>query len=75
VARSATDIQADLDAAYQSRRNTLVALSYRTDTGQGSQQVQRSELASIQRVIADLESELEEAQNTGGGMIRMSFDR
>lgn len=61
MARSATDIQADLDAAYAARRAALTAQSYSMDTGQGRQQATRANLDQIQILIADLEGELAEA--------------
>lgn len=74
MARSATDIQADLDAAYAARRAALTAQSYSMDTGQGRQQVTRVDLDKITAMIADLEGEMAEA--TGQDMlITGSFQR
>lgn len=64
--RSVADIQADLDAAYASRRTALQAQSYSLDTGQGKQLVNRADLSSIQDTIRQLECELEDATGTGG---------
>lgn len=70
MARSITDIQTDLTAAYAARRKALEAESYSQNSGQGSLSVSRS-LSSINKTIAILKDELEEAQeeagmNTGG---------
>jgi hypothetical protein len=64
--RSATDIQADLDAAYTARRTAMQAQSYSLDTGQGKQLVTRADLSSINDTIRQLESELEDATGAGG---------
>jgi hypothetical protein len=64
MARSATDIQADLDAAYAARRATLLGQSYSLDTGQGRQQVTRADLGAISELISLLENEMAEATGT-----------
>lgn len=73
MARSATDIQLDLDAAYASRRKTLQAQGYQIDSGQGSQRVERAKLAEINATINSLEAELESAND--GGATHLRFDR
>lgn len=66
MARSIADIQADLDAAYASRRAALQAQNYSLDSGQGKQQVQRADLGKIDDTIRMLQSELEDADGIGG---------
>lgn len=73
MARSATDIQADLDAAYASRRIAMDAQQYSLDTGQGRQSVQRADLAEINKTIKALEAELAEAND--GGATHLGFER
>ena len=75
MARTAADIQADLDAAYAARRTALTAQEYRLDTGQGRQEVKRANLAEINKLIRDLENELETAQNQGTGIMAGAFRR
>ena len=77
MARSITDIQADLDAAYSARRTAMQAQEYSLDTGQGRQQVKRANLTEINKVIKSLEAELEEAQSEadGTGVISGIFGR
>lgn len=65
MARSATDIQTDLDAAYEARRTAMSAQSYSLDTGQGKQTVQRASLAELNATIRALEQELEDATEPG----------
>jgi hypothetical protein len=65
--RTSAEIQADLDAAYAARRTALFAQSYSLDTGQGRQQVQRANLSDINKLIRDLENELETAQSDAAG--------
>ena len=60
--RSAADIQADLDVAYAARRTAMSAQSYSIDSGQGKQTVERASLSDIQKMIRDLQAELEQAQ-------------
>lgn len=74
VARSATDIQADLDAAYAARRAAYKAQSYSLDTGQGRQQVTRVDLRALDESIMSLEEELEDAQGPGT-LITGTFSR
>lgn len=73
MARSVTDIQADLDAAYAARRAALQAQSYSVDSGQGRSSVTRAELKSIQTLVKSLEAELDEA--TPGGAVYMEMVR
>ena len=78
MARSSTDIRADLDAALAARRTAMQAQSYSLDTGQGKQQVQRADLGTINKTIRDLQAELEdsEAVESGAtGIISGSFER
>lgn len=63
--RSIEEIKADLAAAYEARRNALLAQSYSLDTGQSRQSVTRARLDEINRTIAALEAELEEAADSG----------
>jgi hypothetical protein len=67
MARSVTDIQADLDAAYAARRTALSAQSYSLDTGQGKQQVQRANLSDINKTIRELEAERDSAVADASG--------
>jgi len=71
-ARSATEIQTDLDAAYSARRIAMNAQSMQLDTGQGRQTVTRADLPAINATIRELESELAEA---GGAIAHLEFDR
>lgn len=68
MARSVTEIDADLTAAYLARRNAMLAQSSMLDTGQGRQQVTRADLLSINRTIKDLEAEKGEAMAIGDGI-------
>lgn len=63
--RAIADIEADLVAARAARATALSAQSYSLDTGQGKQQVQRANLSEINRTIALLEQELEDASSPG----------
>jgi len=74
MARSVTDIQADLTAAYADRRTAMSAQSYTLDDGQGKQTVQRANLTEINKTIRILEAELDEAAN-GGNILAGNFDR
>ena len=69
------NIQADLDAAYAARRTALQHKSYRMDSGQGSQQVERQSLADIQNMIRNLESDLEGQCSDGSGMVYSELRR
>lgn len=60
MARTAAEIQTDLDAAYASRRSALLSQSLSLDTGQGRQQVTRANLTEINRTIQALETEMSE---------------
>lgn len=76
--RTVTQINADLDAAYASRLTALQAQSYSLDTGQGKQSVQRADLNSINKLIRELQNELETATddaNGGSGIISGNFQR
>lgn len=78
MARSATEIQADLDAAYVSRRSTLQSQSYSLDSGQGKQAVTRADLSSINKTIKELEAELLECNESAAGfgvVSRIGFER
>ena len=66
--RTTTAIQADIDAAYAARLVALQAQSYGLDTGQGKQQVERANLAEINKTIRALEAELETATNAADGL-------
>lgn len=75
MARDIAEIQADLTAAYESRRTALQAQNYSLDTGQGKQSVTRASLSEINKTIRELQAELEEAQNAWGGLMTGSFER
>ena len=66
--RSATDVQADLVAAYAARRAALDSEKYAIDTGQGRQSVERN-LAEINKTILHLEAELRDAEDPAGGLV------
>lgn len=66
MARSVTDIQIDLDAAYAARREAMKP-GYSLDTGQGRQSVTPANLAEINRTIKFLESELASASDESNG--------
>lgn len=74
MARDIAEIQSDLDVAYSARRNAMLAQTYSIESGQGKQSVQRASLKDINGIIADLESELDCANN-GGGIINGDFER
>ncbi len=67
MARSATEIQVDLDAAYTARRNAYAAQSYSMDSGQGRQQVTRVDLNALEKSIKNLEAELRDAGSAADG--------
>jgi len=73
--RSVIEIQADLEAAYASRRIALSAQSYSLDTGQGKQQVQRANLDEINKTIRLLELELETESDINGGIFSAQYAR
>jgi len=66
VARSATDIQIDLDAAYAARREAMKP-GYSLDTGQGHQSVTPANLSEINKTIKYLEAELASASDAIDG--------
>lgn len=67
MARSVTDIQADLDAAYLARRTAFQAQSYSLDTGQGRHSVTRVDLKALSQEIKNLEAELAGATDAANG--------
>jgi len=71
--RSVIDIQADLVAAYSSRRSAMQASEYGLETGQGKQSVKR-DLPGLNKTIRNLEAELSEATGESG-VFAMGFDR
>ena len=75
MARTTSDIQADLTAAYESRRVALTAQSYSMNSGQGSQSVQRASLKEINETIKQLTQELDEANEQYGGNYSASYER
>jgi len=75
MARSVTEIQADLTAAYAARRAAFQAQSYSMDSGQGRQSVTRADLKAISLEISILEQELEDADTGSTGMIYSSMER
>lgn len=74
MSRPVADIQADLDIAYQARRNALKVEEYSTDSGQGRTSAKRN-LPNIEATIRILESELADASDTGGQTLSVSVDR
>lgn len=65
MARSITDIQADLTAAYAARRAALTdPEEFSLDTGQGRMSGKRS-LPNIEQTIRNLEAELASAESGG----------
>jgi len=78
MARNATEIQEDLDAAIASRRAAMQAQSYSMDSGQGRQQVTRVDLKTLNATIRELQNELETANadaNGYGGLDHVDFQR
>ena len=78
AARTITDVQADLDAAYAARRSAFLAQSYSLDTGQGKQSVTRVDMKSLSREISILEAELSDWNSDAEGstgLDRIVFDR
>lgn len=73
MARSSTEIQLDLTAAYAARRDAMTAQKYNFNSGQGSQGVERASLADINKTIRMLEQELEDS--TEPGILAGNFDR
>lgn len=76
MARTATEIQADLTAARAARLKALEATSYSLDSGQGRQTVTRN-LAEINKTIRFLEDELAsvDADASGDGVLSMTYRR
>lgn len=77
MARSVTEIQADLTAHYAARSRALTP-GYSLDTGQGRQSVTPINLSEINKSIRFLESELAAAQADAdgvGGLDRVDFQR
>jgi len=77
MARSATEVQLDLDAFYTLRRTAATnggIAEYSIDSGQGRQSTKRYSLKEINDTIRQLESELLEA-TTDGGPTFVTFDR
>jgi hypothetical protein len=64
--RSTIDVQADLDAAYASRRAALQAQSYTVGDGAIQRSATRATLQSINDTIAALQAELAAAQAAEG---------
>lgn len=78
AARTITDVQADLDAAYAARRSAFLAQSYSLDTGQGKQSVTRVDMKALSREISILEAELSDWNSDAEGstgLDRIVFDR
>lgn len=76
--RATSEIQADLTAAYASRRTALQAQEYGIDSGQGRQNVKRANLQEINKTIRDLESELTastDSESGGTGIFSGDFSR
>ena len=63
--RDASEIQADLDAAYASRRSILTSQSYSV----GSRSLSRAQLSEVNSLISELNRELNTAEGTGGGVL------
>ncbi len=63
--RDASEIQADLDAAYASRRSILTSQSYSV----GSRSLSRAQLSEVNSLITELNRELNAAEGTGGGVL------
>lgn len=67
MARSAADIQADLDAAYAARREAMKVAGYSYGSANGaSRSAQRQSLKDLNETIKQLETEL--ANVTRGGI-------
>lgn len=75
MARTISEIQADLTAARNARLAALKAQAYSLDDGQGKQQVTRANLTELNKTIKALEVELEEAQAADSGLASGSFER
>jgi hypothetical protein len=65
--RTAAQLQTTLNAYYAAQTALASAQSYTMDTGQGRLSLTRANLPDINRTIADLEAELAQAQDSGGG--------
>ncbi len=63
--RDASEIQADLDAAYASRRSILTSQSYSV----GSRSLSRAQLSEVNSLITELNRELNAVEGTGGGVL------
>lgn len=77
MARSATLIQADLDAAYAARVRAMQP-GFSLDTGNGRQSTQPVDLDKLGRTIAALEAELATCgeEDAGFGVVsRIGFER
>ena len=72
--RTVTVIQAELDEARASLSAALKG-AYRLDTGQSSQSVTRPSIKDLRALIAELVSELEEAQDPRGGVVAARMQR
>ena len=78
MARSATEIQAEIDETSAAISAALKAQSYSLDTGQGRQQVTRVNLTELKKHRQSLELELANANadaNGHGGLDRIDFQR
>lgn len=73
--RPIAEIQADLAEARAALRAALKGQSYSLNTGQGTQTVTRASLRDIRALIAELERELQDAQDPGGGVIAARMRR
>lgn len=73
MARTLTEIQADITEARAALRAAMSAQSYTLDTGQGKQTVTRANIKDLRAYIRDLEQELEDT--TEPGILVGNFDR
>ena len=73
MARSVTEIQADLTATRAAISAALSAQSYTLDTGQGRQTVERANLKELRAYLKELEQELEDTSEPG--ILAGNFDR
>lgn len=74
MSRPVADIQADLEIAYAARRKALQVEEYSTDSGQGRTSAKRN-LPNIEATISILESELADADGSGGQTYAVRVDR
>ncbi len=75
MARTADEIRtslAEVDAAISA---ALKAQSYSMDSGVGRSAVTRVDLSELRAMRKDLESELEDAEDTTGGVMTGTFQR